>query len=146
MLFKSDFIDYVKCEIPVRDVTKANTVVGIGMNLHEFTDIKGIPAVYLPCVSYCLPETDVCLFSPQTYHQMHDGYLEVYSNCVCMLLKTLTINTCIVREEHTLPIIFDSFVFRQAKKALALASTMRSGLCHTRLIALDFFHNNDLWN
>jgi len=28
-LFRSDFIDYVKCEIPVRDVTKVNTVIGI---------------------------------------------------------------------------------------------------------------------
>jgi hypothetical protein len=66
-LFRSDFIDYVKCEIPVRDVTKVNTVVGIGTTLHKFTDINGNP-VYLPCVSYHLPETDVHLFSPQTYH------------------------------------------------------------------------------
>jgi len=49
--FWSDFIDYVKCEIPVRDVTKVNTVVGIGTTLHKFTDINGNP-VYLPCVSY----------------------------------------------------------------------------------------------
>jgi hypothetical protein len=33
--FRSDFIDYVKCEIPVRDVTKVNTVVGIGTTLHK---------------------------------------------------------------------------------------------------------------
>ena len=31
--FQGDFIDYVKCELPVRDVTKVNTVVGIGMTL-----------------------------------------------------------------------------------------------------------------
>jgi hypothetical protein len=55
----------VKCEIPVRDVTKVNTVVGIGTTLHKFTDINGNP-VYLPCVSYHLPETDVRLFSPQS--------------------------------------------------------------------------------
>jgi len=41
--FRSDFIDYVKCEIPVRDVTKVNTVVGIGTTLHKFTDINGNP-------------------------------------------------------------------------------------------------------
>ena len=28
--FRSD-IDYVKCEIPVRDVTKVNKVIGIGV-------------------------------------------------------------------------------------------------------------------
>ena len=32
--FRSDFIDYVKSELPVRDVTKINTVVGIGTTLH----------------------------------------------------------------------------------------------------------------
>ncbi len=66
-LFRSDFIDYVKCAIPVRDVTKVNTVVGIGTTLHKFTDINGNP-VYIPCVLYHLPKTDVCLFSPQMYH------------------------------------------------------------------------------
>ena len=81
---------HVKCEIPVRDVTKVNTVVGIGTTLHKFTDINGNP-VYLPCVSYHLPETDVRLFSPQTYHQIHGGYSEVHSNCIRMLLKTSTI-------------------------------------------------------
>jgi len=133
--FRSDFIDYVKCEIPVRDVTKVNTVVGIGTTLHNVTE---------PCVSYHLPKTDVHLFSPQTYHQMHGGYSEVHSNCVRMLLKTSTIKIRIMREEHNLPVVFDSFVSGKAKKALA--SNMRSGLCHTRLNALDFFHDNDLGN
>ncbi len=74
--FRSDFIGYVEWDIPVRDVTKVNQVVGIGTTIHKFTDVNGNP-VYLPCVSYHLPKTDVCLFSPQTYHQMHGGYSEV---------------------------------------------------------------------
>ena len=49
-----DFIDYVACTIPVRDVTKVNTVIGIGTTLHKFTDTSGLP-VYLPYVSYHLP-------------------------------------------------------------------------------------------
>jgi hypothetical protein len=134
--FRSDFIDYVKCEIPVRDVTKVNTVAGIGTTLHKlFTDFNGNP-ICLPCVSYHLSETDVCLFSPQTYHQMHGGYSEVHSDCIRTLLKTSTIEIQHVREEHNLPVVFDSFVSGKAKKALA--SNMRSGLCHTRLNALDF--------
>jgi hypothetical protein len=44
--------------------------------------------------------------------------------------------------QHNLPIIFDSFVSGKAKKALA--SNLRFGYCHTRLNALDFFHDNDL--
>ena len=93
----------------MRDVTKVNTVVGIGTTLHKFTDINGNPA-YLPCVSYHLPETDVRLFSPQTYHQMHGGYSEVHSDCIRMLLKTSTIKIQIVREEHNLPVVFDFWV------------------------------------
>jgi len=49
-----------------------------------------------------------------------------------------------VREELNLPVVFYSFVSGKAKKALA--SSMRSGLCHTRLNAPDFFHDNDLGN
>ena len=44
----------------------------------------------------------------------------------------------------TFPVVFDSFVSGKAKKALA--SNMHSGLCHTRLNALDFLHDNDLGN
>ncbi len=88
--FCSDFIDYVECNIPVRDVTKVNRVVGIGT-----TDVNGNP-VYLPCVSYHLPETDVRLLSPQTYHQMHGGYSEVYGQSIQMKLRTLSIHIDIV--------------------------------------------------
>jgi hypothetical protein len=129
--FMSDFIDNVS----VRDITKVNNVIGIGTTLHKFTNIKGFP-LYLPCVLYHLPETDVHLLSPQTYCQMHIVYLKVYDNCVCMLLKTSTINTCIVMEEHSLYFVFGSFVSGKAEKALA--SNMHSGLCHTHLNALDF--------
>ncbi len=71
--FCSDFIDYVECDIPVPDVTKVNKVIGIRTTNHKLTNINGNP-VFLPCVSYHLPQTDVRLFSPQTYHQMHGGY------------------------------------------------------------------------
>jgi hypothetical protein len=53
-LFCSDFIDYVECDIPVRDVTKVNKVIKIGVTLHKFTRTDGKP-VFLPCVSYHLP-------------------------------------------------------------------------------------------
>ncbi len=56
--FRSDFIDYVECEIDVHDITKVNKVVGIGTMLHKFMDNNG-NHVYLPCVSYHLPTMDV---------------------------------------------------------------------------------------
>jgi hypothetical protein len=126
------------CTIPVRDVTKVNNVIGIGTKLHKFTDTREL-SVYLPCVSYHLPQTDIHLFSPQTCHQM-GGYSKVYGDCIKMLLKTSKIQIQIVREKHNLPIVFDSYVSSKAKKTLA--STVRSGLCYTRLNALDFFQEN----
>ena len=62
-LFMSDFIDYVEAEISVKDVTKFNKVIGIGTTLHKFWNDKG-KSVFLPCVSYHMPTTDVRLFSP----------------------------------------------------------------------------------
>ena len=58
--FCSDFIDYVECEIQVWDITKVNKVVGIGTTLHRFVNTKG-NAVYLPCVSYHLPLTEMSI-------------------------------------------------------------------------------------
>ncbi len=85
---------------------------------------------------------DVRLFSPHTYHQMHGGYSEVYGDCIKMLLNTSKIQIQIVQEKHNLPIIFDSYVSPKVKKTLA--SSMRFGLCHTRLNALDFLQENTL--
>ena len=34
--FRSDFIEYLECDIPVKDVTKVNRVIGIGITPHHF--------------------------------------------------------------------------------------------------------------
>jgi hypothetical protein len=62
--FCSDFINYVECNIPVWDVTKVNKVIKIGTMLHKFIHTDGNPE-FLPCISYHLPLTDICLFSLQ---------------------------------------------------------------------------------
>ena len=128
--FRSDFIDYVECDIPVRDVTKVNKVIGIGTTLHKFTDTDGKP-VFIPCVSYHLPQTDVRLFSPQTYHQMHGGYSEVYAESIQMKLRTSTISITIEQGLTNLPVVHDSFVSEKAKRGLG--PLMRSGLCQMRI-------------
>ncbi len=33
---RSDFIDYVKCDIPVKDMNKVNCVIGIDTTLHVY--------------------------------------------------------------------------------------------------------------
>jgi hypothetical protein len=54
----SVFIDYMECDIPMRDITKVNKVIGIGTRVHKFANTYGNP-VFLPCVSYHLPQTDM---------------------------------------------------------------------------------------
>ena len=39
--FRSDIIDYVECNIPVRDVKKVNRVIGIRTNIHKFIERNG---------------------------------------------------------------------------------------------------------
>ena len=99
--FRSDFIDYVEAEIAVKDVTKFNKVIGIGTTLHKFRNDKG-KSVFLSCVSYHLPTTDVRLFSPQTYHQMHGGYSRINGDCVEMNMKNNKIVIPIRREQANL--------------------------------------------
>ncbi len=38
--FKSYFFDYVKCSIPVQDISKVNEVIGIGTTIHKFVNTK----------------------------------------------------------------------------------------------------------
>ena len=67
--FKSDFIDYVKYNILVKDVKKFNNVIGIVTKIHRFVDANE-KYLFLPCIYYHLPTTDVQLFSPKTYHPL----------------------------------------------------------------------------
>ncbi len=95
-----------------------NKVIGIGTTIHKFTDTNGNP-VLLPCVSYHLPQTDVHLFSPQTYHQMHGGYSEAYGQSIQMKIRTSSIHIDIIRDQANLPVVHDSFVSEKAKHWLA---------------------------
>ncbi len=139
--FWSDFIDYVKCEIDVRNITKVNKVVGIGTTLHKFMDNNG-NHVYLPCVSYHLPTTDVWLFSPQIYHQLHGGHSVVNGDEVVMKFRKegASISIPIDRNATNLPVVHNSFVSKKVKREYA--SKFRSALHVTGLYAaLDYFAN-----
>ena len=124
----------------MRDVTKVNKVIGSGSTLNKFTNTDGKP-VFLPCVSYHLPQTDVRLFSPQTYHQMHGGYSEVHGQSIQMMLCTSTISITINQGLTNFPVVHDSFVSEKAKRGLG--PLMRLGLCQTRMPVLDFFGEID---
>ena len=125
----------MECDIPVRDITKVNKVIGIGTTIHNFTNTDGKP-VFLPCIPYYLPQTDICLFSPQIYHQMHGGYSKVYAQNIQMKLRTSTIIIMIKQGLTNLPVVHDSLVSEMDK--CALGPLMRSGLSQMRIPVLDF--------
>ena len=134
--FRSDFINYVEAEIAVKDVTKVNKVMGIGTTLHKLRNNKG-KSVFLPCVSYHLPTTDVRIFSPQTYHQMHGGYSRINGGCMEMNLKNNKIIIPIRREQANLPIVFDSYLTTKQKNEVG--PHIRSAMAYSNLSLLDFF-------
>ena len=50
---------------------------------------------------------------------MHGGYSEIYGDCTLMfLLETSTIDVQIVREEHNLPVVFDSGIKNEGLRFL----------------------------
>jgi hypothetical protein len=139
--FWSDFIDYVKWEIDVCDITKVNKVVGIGTTLHKFVDNNG-NHVYLSCVSYHLPTANVRLFSPQIYHQLHGGHSVVNGDEVVMKFckEGALISISIDRNATNLPIVHNSFVSKKVKREHA--SKFPSALHATGLYAaLAYFAN-----
>jgi hypothetical protein len=66
--FMKNFIHYHPCDIPVKNISKDNQVIGVGTVMHKFRAING-KDVFLPGVSFHLPITDIRLMSPQSYHQ-----------------------------------------------------------------------------
>ena len=54
------------------DITKTNMVVGIGTVMWKFRTVSG-KVIHLPMIAYHLPTTNIRLFSPQTFHQLHGG-------------------------------------------------------------------------
>ena len=61
--FRGDFIDCVECQIPVKDISRMNMVIGMGTTLHKFR-VNGKPIIWLPCLFYHLPSAEIRLFSP----------------------------------------------------------------------------------
>ena len=103
--FCQDFIDYTECSIPVNDIARTNTVIGIGTTLHKFK-VDG-EDIFMPCLSYHLPLADVRLFSPQTFHTLYGGHSTVFGDKVEMFIESLFIGVGINREASNVPMVFD---------------------------------------
>ncbi len=89
-LFKSDFLDYVKCSIPVGNISKVNEVIGIDRSIHKFVDTKE-QFVYFPQEAYHLSSSKVCPFSPQVFHQNDGGKNIIFGDWVEIHLTNITI-------------------------------------------------------
>jgi hypothetical protein len=77
--------------------------------------------VYLLCVAYHLPTTDVRLFLPQIYHQLHGGHSTVDGDKNCMRLRGRrpNITISIACGGSNLPCVHNSFVGEKVKQDYA---------------------------
>jgi len=96
-------------------MTKVNQVIGTGTTLNKFIDKNG-QEVFSRCVSYHLTQTDVRIFPPQTYHQMHGEYSVVRANQVKIELSDHRIIIPFDFGGTNLPVVVSSFVTEQWKR------------------------------
>ncbi len=100
--FRCDFIDYLPLEgATVKDISKANKVLGIGTVMWKFKSRRG-DEVFIPAVAYHMPECDIRLLSPQAYFQLHGGKADVNDEMVTMYLPGV--------EKHIIDIPIDKKV------------------------------------
>ena len=102
-------IYYVKCNIPVKEVTNIIRVIGTGNTLQKFIKSNG-KELFLPCVSYHITQNIVWLFYLQDYYHIHGGYYEVNDCWMLMYLTGHQIDIPIDREQKNLPIFYNSLV------------------------------------
>ena len=134
--FRSNFIDYVEADIPLKGVTKINRVIGIGTTLHRFQIDQGWD-IFLFCVLYHLPQTDVRLFSLKTYHQIHGGHFSLNGDTVEMHCKGNRVVIPICCKQANLQIVYNSFV--SSKEKNEVGPHICSAMAYSNLSNLDFF-------
>ena len=102
--FRSDFIEYMECNIPIKDITKINRVIGIGTIINKFIESYG-QDIFLSCIYYHLIQIYVCLLSPHNYHQMHGGHSMVNWNQVTMKFPFHRIHIPVDLDGTNLPVV-----------------------------------------
>ena len=125
--FRADFIDYVECDIPVKDISKTNRVIGICTTLHRFR--SGGKSFWMPCLSYHLPSAEIRLFSPQVFHTLYGGESTVGGGEVVMHVPNpkgdlWDIRINIDRDGGNVPMVYDCAV--TAKEMRVIGPQIRS--------------------
>ena len=126
----------MEADIPVKDVTNINRLIGIGTTLHKFQNDQG-QDIFISCFSYHLPQTDVQLFSPQTYHQIHGGHSSLNGDAVEMHYKGNRVVIPIRRGQENLLIVYNSFV--SSKEKNEFGPHIQSAMEYYNLSNIDFF-------
>ena len=84
--FQDDYVDYLECDIPTKNVTKVKKVIWIGTTIHKIKNRK-VADVNLLCLLHHIPKSDISLLSPRNYYHMNGGESSIYSDRVEMNLS-----------------------------------------------------------
>ncbi len=119
-------------------------MVGIGAVIYRFQNDKG-EDVFLPCIAYHLPTADIQLFSPQTYHQMHDYSSTITGKQVIMHLKDHNITITIDSLTSNLPMIWNPSVSAEEQWEISLQFVSKLKFCDlpgmASMFQVPFFHS-----
>ena len=88
----------------MKDIARANTVLGIGTIMWKLPTTKGHP-VFIPVVAYHMPDCDIRLFSPQSYFNLHGGDATVTARSVVMRLPDNHVVNIPINSTVNLPVI-----------------------------------------
>ena len=89
----------------MNDIARTNMVFGIGTTLQQF-NVDDDP-VYLPCLSYHSPSSEIRLCFPQTYHTLYGGHSTVFRDRVVKMMDNLTINIEIDASRGNMPMVYN---------------------------------------
>ena len=128
----------MKCDIPVNDVEKVDTGIGIRKTIHRFFDANG-KYLFLPCISYHIPTTYVKLLSPQNYNQIHGAHSIFKEFNIQTVMKNHSILIPINIQEANLNIFYNYYVTSSQKKRHW--PLLRSCMAFISLDSLYFFGN-----
>ena len=103
--FCSDFINYLPLDgVTVIDIARASSVLVIGTIMWKLPTTKGHP-VFIPAVTYHMPDCDIHLFSPQSYFNLHGGDATVTAWSVVMRLPDNHVVNIPIDSTVNLPVI-----------------------------------------
>jgi len=88
----------------VKDIAWAYSVLGIGTTMWKLPTTKGHP-VFIPAVAYHMPDHDICLFSPQSYFNLHGRDATVTARSVVMRLPDNHVVNIPIDSTVNLPVI-----------------------------------------